>query len=93
MSNSLKTRRIGFTAIAIIIIGFIAYLIFRSHSVHQQNWPTDVNHDGITNETDQELVKQKFGKSCSGCSEDISGDGLVDGSDLLLLIGAFESSK
>jgi parallel beta-helix repeat protein len=50
--------------------------------------PTDLNHDGVTNNSDYLIFAGQFGQSCpNGCSADFNHDGVVNNSDFLIFIG------
>eukprot|EP00984_Skeletonema_dohrnii_P002203 scaffold754_cov133-Skeletonema_dohrnii-CCMP3373.AAC.8 len=50
----------------------------------------DLNEDGIVGQADVEALQAVFGQICHcPCAEDLNGDGTVNTSDLLILLGAF----
>lgn len=55
---------------------------------------TDINKDGITNNSDFLLLLPKFGQPCgpTSCSTDINKDGITSYSDLLLFLPRFGQS-
>jgi hypothetical protein len=52
---------------------------------------SDVNLDGITNNTDFLLLVSKFNDFCT-CPEDMNHDGVVNNTDFLILVGQFNQS-
>ncbi len=53
---------------------------------------SDINADGVTNNTDFLLLVGKFNQHCVGCREDINVDGVVNNSDFLILVGKFNQT-
>jgi hypothetical protein len=81
----------------LIIMGILVAILATFFVLRLQYKPVkqlkaDINRDGITNEVDQQFLNDKYGESCTGCGEDIDGDGIVDVTDLLLLLAEIEEN-
>lgn len=50
---------------------------------------SDINKDGVTDNTDMLMLNQNFNTPCVSCPADINADGLIDNIDFLRLLGQF----
>jgi hypothetical protein len=85
-----KTRIITFTAsFAAILVLATGYFMLKST---KRIGSTDINHDGITNNIDLNILKANFNKKSSIWHynpADINGDGIVNIDDFSLLMSNF----
>lgn len=51
--------------------------------------PSDIDKDGITQVTDFNLLNTLYNNNCAGCEEDITGDGVINNDDFLMLLGEY----
>ncbi len=51
--------------------------------------PSDINNDGITDNSDFLMLLGQFGFTCNGCPTDLNKDGITNNVDFLILLGKF----